>query len=119
MRRACLLFVSLCLLPGPAFGHSALLRSEPKEGATLKTAPSEIRFWFSEPIKAGLSTFTVHDAAGKQVDQRDLRADPKEPALFRLTLVTGLGAGTYRVTWSAVAQDLHVGKGNLTFQVAP
>ncbi len=119
MRRLSLLFVSLCLLAGPAFGHSSLVRSEPKDGAELKAAPSEIRFWFSEPIKAGLSTFTVHDAAGKQVDQRDLRADPKEPALFRLTLANGLGPGTYRVTWSAVAQDLHVGKGSLTFRVAP
>ena len=85
----------------------------------MKVAPHEIRIWFSEPIKVGLSTFEVHDAAGKQVDQRDLRADEKEPALVRLSLAADLGPGTYKVSWSAVAQDLHVGKGSFSFRVAP
>ncbi|MEO5718941.1 MAG: copper resistance protein CopC [Chthoniobacterales bacterium] len=119
MKRFLYLIVGLLLLVAPAFGHSSFLRSEPKADATLKAAPGEIRIWFSEPIKVGLSTFEVHDAAGKQVDQRDLRADKKEPALVRLSLAPGLAAGVYKVTWSAVAQDMHVGKGGFSFQVGP
>ncbi len=111
--------VSLFMLAGPAFAHSTMERSEPKADETLKVAPKEVRFWFSEPIKVGLSTFEVRDAAGKQVDQRDLRADEKEPALVRLSLAANLPAGVYKVTWSAVAQDMHVGKGGFSFSVAP
>jgi copper resistance protein C len=117
--RILFLVVSLVLLATSAFGHSSLERSEPKDGETLKEAPREIRMWFTEPIKVGLSTFEVHNAAGKQIDQRDLRADEKQPALVRLSLPADLSLGTYQVTWSAVAQDLHVTKGSFTFRVVP
>ena len=119
MSRFLFAVVSLVLLAVPALGHSSLERSEPKAAEILKVAPREIRIWFSEPIKVGLSTFEVRDAAGKQVDQRDLRADEKQPALVRLSLSASLAAGVYKVTWSAVAQDLHVGKGGFSFRVAP
>ncbi|MEO8438850.1 MAG: copper resistance CopC family protein [Spartobacteria bacterium] len=119
MNRFLAAFLSLILFAGSALAHSALERTEPKADETLKVAPNEVRFWFSEPIKVGLSTFILHDASGKQVDQRDLRADEKEPGLVRLSLPPGLPAGVYKVTWSAVAQDLHVGKGGFSFTVAP
>ncbi len=119
MRRLLFAIVSLILLAAPAWGHSSLERSEPKNGATLKVGPPEIKMWFTEPIKVGLSTFEVRNAAGKQVDQHDLRADEKQPALVRLSLPPSLAPGVYKVTWSAVAQDLHVGKGEYSFRVAP
>jgi methionine-rich copper-binding protein CopC len=111
--------VILVFLAVSAFGHSSLERSEPKDGETLKVAPREIRMWFTEPIKVGLSTFEVRNVAGKQVDQRDLHSDQKQPALVRLSLPASLAPGVYKVTWSAVAQDLHVGKGSFSFRVAP
>jgi methionine-rich copper-binding protein CopC len=119
MNRLVFALVSLILSAAPVMAHSAFVRSEPKAGETLKPAPSEIRVWFAEPIKVGLSTFEVRDAAGKQVDQRDLRADAKEPALVHLSLAAKLPPGIYKVSWSAVAQDLHVGKGGFSFTVAP
>src|SRR4029453_7805161 len=105
----------LVLLASPSLGHSSVERSEPKDGETLKMAPGEIRMWFTEPIKVGLSTFEVRNQAGEQIDQRDLRADEKQPALVRLSLPAALPSGTYTVTWSAVAQDLHGTKGNFSF----
>ena len=113
------LFVSLYFLAAPAWAHSSLERTEPKDGTVLKEAPAEVRLWFSEPIKAGLSTIEVRDAAGKQVDKRDLHADEKTPTLVRLSLNPGVASGSYTVTWSAVAQDLHVGRGRLSFRIAP
>ena len=118
-RLCCLIIVSLVSLATMSLGHSAFERSEPKNGEVVKIAPRQIQIWFSEPIKVALSTFVVRDAAGKQVDQRDLRADEKQPALVRLSLQENLPAGAYKVTWSAVAQDLHVGKGEFSFQIAP
>lgn len=119
MKRSFLLIVSLFALPAALLAHSSLTRTEPKEGAALKVAPTEIRMWFSEPIKAGLSTIAVRDAAGKQVDQSDLHPDEKEPALVHLSLAANLAPGVYKVTWNAVAQDLHVAKGSFTFRIAP
>ncbi len=119
MSRALLLVVSLLTLTSSAWAHSSLLRTEPKGGAKVAQAPADIRMWFSEPIKVALSTIEVRDGAGKQVDRRDLRADAKEAALVRIFLAENLGPGTYKVTWSAVAQDLHVGRGSFSFQVVP
>ncbi len=121
MKRLLLLFVSLVGLAvgGPALAHSTLARSEPAEGAKLSIAPNEIRMWFTEPIKVGLSTIEVHDATGKQVDRRDLRMDEKDRNLVHLSLSSPLISGTYRVTWNAVAQDLHVSRGRFTFQLRP
>jgi methionine-rich copper-binding protein CopC len=113
------LVVSLCALAAPVWAHSSLDHSEPKDGAVLKQAPREIRMWFTEPIKVGLSTFEVRDSTGKQVDKRDLRADEKEPALVRLSLPANLRSGVYKVVWSAVAQDMHVARGSFSFRVAP
>jgi methionine-rich copper-binding protein CopC len=113
------LLVTLCALATPVWAHSSLDRSEPKNGAVLKRAPREIQMWFTEPIKVGLSTFEVRDSTGKQVDKRDLRADEKEPTLVRLSLIADVAPGAYKVTWSAVAQDLHVGKGSFSFRVEP
>jgi methionine-rich copper-binding protein CopC len=114
-----LLFVSLYAIATPVWAHTTLDHSEPKDGAVLSQAPPEIRMWFTEPIKAKLSTVEVRDAAGKQVDQRDLSADEKDPAVVRLSLISEMPPGIYRVTWSAVAQDLHVSKGSFSFRVGP
>ena len=119
MSRILFAISSLVLLASPALGHSSLERSEPKDGETLKVAPGEIRMWFTEPIKVGLSTFEVRNEAGKQIDQRDLHADENQSALVRLSLPADLSAGTYKVTWSAVAEDLHVTRGNFSFRIAP
>lgn len=117
MKQACLALLTFFAFAEVALSHSALQRTEPADGAELKAAPRQIRLWFSEPIKTGLSTVEVHDATGKQIDQRDLRADAKEPAQVQLSLPAKLGPGLYKVTWSAVAQDLHVGKGSFSFRI--
>jgi methionine-rich copper-binding protein CopC len=102
-----------------AEAHSTLVRSEPKAGAVLRAAPNELLIWFTEPLKVGLSTIEVRDAAGKEADQRDLRADAKDATLMHLSLGAKLAPGVYQVTWVAVAQDMHVSKGSFQFGVAP
>ena len=100
-----------------AFAHSNFVRSEPAGGATLAQSPNEIRIWFSEPIKVALSVVEVRNLNGDQVDQKDLRADGKVSNLVRLTLSPKLAPGSYKVSWSAVAQDLHVTRGSYVFKV--
>ena len=70
MSRILFAIPGLVLLTSPALGHSSLERSEPKDGETLKVAPGEIRMWFTEPIKVGLSTFEVRN----QPENRSINA---------------------------------------------
>ncbi|MBA3830375.1 MAG: copper resistance protein CopC [Chthoniobacterales bacterium] len=111
--------LTLLALQTSALAHSTLDRSEPKDGAILKELPNEIRIWFTEPIKVGLSTVEARNEAGHQIDRQDLRADKKEPVLVSLSLLPNLGVGTYRVSWTAVAQDMHVSKGSYSFRITP
>lgn len=121
MKRLICFAASLSLLAFPAIGwaHSTLERSEPRSGAVLELAPNEVRIWFTEPIKVGLSTIEVRDKSGRQVDGNTLRADDREKALIHVGLRPDLGPGTYKVSWTAVAQDMHPTKGTFEFQVAP
>jgi methionine-rich copper-binding protein CopC len=105
--------------PATGWAHSTLARSEPISGAVVKAAPNELRIWFTEPIKVGLSTIEVRDQSGQQVDDKDLRADEREKSLVHLTLRPNLNPGTYKVSWTAVAQDMHATKGTFKFRVAP
>lgn len=120
MSRTFVLIATLFLLAWQtALAHSRLDHSDPKEGALLKALPNELRMWFTEPIKVGLSTVDVRNEAGKQIGRNDLIADRKKPALLHLSLLSGSGPGIYKVTWTAVAQDMHVNKGSFTFRVLP
>ncbi len=110
--------LALLFVPTSARAHSTLEHSEPKAGAVLKVAPNELRIWFTEPIKVSLSTIEVRDEKGHQVDQKDLHADQKERSLVRLTLLKNLGPGKYKVSWTAVAQDMHASKGAFEFRIS-
>ncbi|HEY2800530.1 MAG TPA: copper resistance CopC family protein [Chthoniobacterales bacterium] len=118
MKRFPLFLVLASTFAISASGHSTLERSEPKDGAVLKQAPNEIMMWFTEPLRVQLSTIDIRDSSGKQVDRGDLHADKKQPTLLHLSLLPPLGPGTYKVSWNAVAQDMHVSKGSLVFRVS-
>lgn len=108
-------FILLAL--SSSWAHSTLVRSEPASGAILTQSPTEIRIWFNEPIKVGLSEITVRGRDGKQVDRGQAQVDEKEQTLVHLALAKNLSPGTYEVNWRAVAQDLHVTKGKFSFEI--
>jgi methionine-rich copper-binding protein CopC len=96
--------------------HALLDHSEPMAGQTVETAPEESRIWFTQPVKAALSTIEVFDAEGKQLDKRDLHTDKGSAKLVHLSLPK-LAPGTYKVVWHAIPDDLHSTKGNFVFRV--
>jgi methionine-rich copper-binding protein CopC len=97
--------------------HALLDHSEPMAGQALETGPEQLRMWFTQPVKAALSSIEVFDTEGKPVDKRDLHTDKANAKLVRLSLHK-LAPGTYKVVWNAVADDLHATKGNFVFHVA-
>jgi len=108
------------LLAGAATAdaHSALERAEPRAGSRLKTAPLEIKLWFTEKLEPAFSTLRVEDGGGRRVDRADGRVDGDEPTLMRVSL-TPLAPGTYRVLWRVLSVDGHVTDGAFSFRFEP
>jgi methionine-rich copper-binding protein CopC len=102
-----------------ARAHAFIDRTEPLVGATVKQAPAEVNLWFTEGLEAGFSSVKVFDAAGEEVDKKDIRFDPKNPRHMSVSLPKALAAGTYKVVWHAVSVDTHVTNGDFTFDVKP
>ena len=102
-----------------ARAHAAIEHAEPALGGTVKQSPAEVRLSFSEAVEAKFCRLAVFDASGKEVDNKDVHADPKNARQLSVSLLAALGAGEYKVVWRAVAVDTHVTKGEFTFRVKP
>src|ERR1700719_846709 len=89
-----------------AYAHAHLDRAVPAAGATETTAPSEVTLHFSEKLEPKFSTLMVRDAAGLQVDKRDVRLDDADRSTLRVSLEP-LGSGQYKVEWRVVSVDSH------------
>ena len=96
--------------------HAFLKDADPGVGSTIQTSPGEVRIRFTENIEPAVSSIRVFDAAGKEVDKRDLHLDRSDHALLHISLPP-LGVGTYKVTWRVVSVDTHVTNGDFTFRV--
>jgi hypothetical protein len=122
MKRKMLCAVSLisllCLIAPHALAHATLDHAEPRVGATVTRSPAEVKVWFSQKVEAAFSKIEVFDAAGKQVDRKDSRVDPKDKALLVVS-VPDLAPGTYKVVWHAVSVDTHRTHGDFKFHVKP
>jgi copper resistance protein C len=113
--------LALVLLTGvswspPAAAHSLPERFEPRRGATLPSAPAEVRIVFGGDIEPAFSTIEVTDAAGRRVDKGDARVDERNRRVVRVGL-RALGPGVYRVTWQILAIDGHRNDGAYVFTV--
>lgn len=108
---------ALMALAVSAAAHSALLRSEPADGARLEQAPGEVVLVFSEAPDPELSRVTVFDASGQQVDHEPPAADADDAMTLRVALPP-LDDGVYSVSWQALSSvDGHVTTGAFAFAV--
>jgi len=120
MERICLaLALAAASLAAPAaLAHAYMDRTAPEAGSTVRGSPAEVKLWFSHALEPAFSTVRVVDKAGRQVDLKDKRVDPKETALLRVSLPP-LPPGSYRVIWRVLSADGHVTRGDFGFEVAP
>lgn len=100
-----------------ASAHAFPTRSSPRVGATLATAPSQVKVWFDGEIEPVFSTLTVNDAAGQQINTGKGAVDEKNHKLLETALPADLPAGKYTVHWSVVAHDGHHTGGSFAFTV--
>jgi len=109
---------TLLISAGAAWGHAFLERAEPRVGSTVRTAPSQVRVWFTENLEPAFSTLEVWNQDGKRVDGGTAAVSPASPTMLQVP-IKALGPGTYRVKWRVLSVDTHVTEGAFTFRVAP
>ena len=99
--------------------HAFLVRAEPRVGSKVTKVPTEVRVWFSETVKAGVSNIQVFDVSGKQVDKEDTHLDRSNRAVLCVSLIPALTPGSYKVIWRVTSADTHVTSGDFHFQIVP
>src|SRR5207253_2735524 len=69
--RATLLLLPAALLFGVAGAraHAVLDRAEPRVGSTVRTAPADVKLWFTERLEPAFSRVQVVNEAGERVDR--------------------------------------------------
>ncbi|MFG3441996.1 copper resistance CopC family protein [Nonomuraea sp. NPDC047897] len=115
MRRLLTVLVLACAaagLPAPALAHNVLVGSDPKDGATLSSAPDRITLVFDQPARQGYAQVSVTGPDGSaRVD------DPAVVAAEKVTVkVRPLPAnGAYTVGYRILSADGHPVTGKITF----
>ena len=99
--------------------HAFLVRAEPRVGSKVNKAPSEVRVWFSEAVRAGDSSIKVFDVSGKEVDKKDTHTDRANGTVLCVSLIPALTTGSYKVAWHVTSTDTHVTDGNFHFHIVP
>jgi copper transport protein len=102
---------------GPASAHAALIKSDPKDGSVVKTAPSEVRLWFSEGVLLSTDSVKVLGPDGRRADASPAQHVGSDSASAAAPLHSGLADGTYVVAWKAVSADSHPVAGAFTFSI--
>jgi copper resistance protein C len=107
---------TLLLGTGVAWSHAFLERAEPRVGSTVKSAPSQVRAWFTQDLEPAFSTMEVVNQSGNRVDRGPAQVDAASRALLLVPLKP-LTPGTYRVKWRVLSVDTHATEGDFTFRV--
>ncbi len=101
----------------PAKAHAELLRSNPPSNAVLDQSPSQVELFFTETLQTGLSTLSVLNSSGRDVDLADVQIDPNDPSHITVSVAT-LPDGVYTVAWSVISKvDGHPTAGSFPFAV--
>lgn len=96
--------------------HPMLEHAEPRVGSIVTSAPTELRVWFTQEVKAASSTIEVTDARGKRVAAGPARPHPDDPRQLEVPLAP-LDPGEYTVLWRVMSADTHSTQGRFKFRV--
>lgn len=105
-------------LPLHVAAHALPQSSVPAEGSSVQTPPASVLIVFGEQPDVGLSSITVVNSAGTDVDAGPTTAAPGKPAGLEVALRPHLPDGVYTVTWKTVsAVDGHLATGSFAFGI--
>ena len=100
----------------PSTAHAALVGSDPKAGAVVRTAPKQVSLTFSEAVAVDHGSLRVLDPEGQRVSTGAVSSVGSDT--YRVRLRSGdLPRGTYTVAYQVVSADSHPVAGAFTFSV--
>ena len=104
-------------MPLTASAHALPQRAIPPEGAEVQAAPASVTIIFGETPDPRLSTISVVNGSGLNVDDGPTTAVPGNPLELEVPL-QHIGTGVYTVTWKTVSEvDGHLATGAYAFGV--
>jgi copper transport protein len=108
--------VMLLLATAPAaYGHSALIATEPLMDSVAMESPPRILLRFDEAIEEGLILIRVYDAQAREIPVGEVSSPTPEEAA--LSLPDELEPGTYTVIWRVISADSDPINGHWMFHV--
>lgn len=112
-----LMFAALTLMllvpTAPAVAHASLLSTTPAQGAMLTQPPPLVELVFGEAVALVPEGFQLYDGTG---GHRTMPAEQLD-ATVRVSLPSGLAAGSYALGWRIASDDSHPLSGVLSFTV--
>jgi copper transport protein len=108
--------LSVLIMASPAAAHAVLISSSPADGAMLKNAPARVTATFDEPVGVSAGSLRVFSPSGTRVDTGGTGHGSK-PSEITVALDSGLGRGTYTVSWHVISADSHPVQGAFAFSI--
>ena len=108
------LAVGILAVANVAHAHARMVASSPAAGAT-GAPPAEISVTFSEAPMTRFSHVELTNGAGAPVAVKSAKAAERDT--LAVIPAAPLKPGVYRVTWRAVANDMHRTEGGFSFTV--
>jgi copper transport protein len=97
------------------FAHAALASTYPADGSVLPAEPAQVSATFDQPIGITPASLEVYTPDGNRADDGD--ATLVNPEELAVTLLPGLGHGTYTAVWHVISADTHPVSGAFTFSI--
>ena len=109
--------VAVVLAPS-AVAHATLVSADPADGARLESVPHVVTLTFDEAVGiGGIGYVHVTDESGRQVDAAAAYHPNGDAAKVADKLVSGLGDGSYTVSYRVISADSHPMAGSIAFVV--
>jgi len=97
---------------GVASAHTRLVGSDPVDGTSLDTGPSNVALEFNEQMQPGFSTITVVGPDGTQFQTGEVSA---EGNAVRIGVGPLGSAGRYEIGYRVISEDGHPVTGSVAF----
>jgi methionine-rich copper-binding protein CopC len=103
---------------GATAAHAQVTGSTPADGSVVDALPERVSISFAaKPATVEGDPLVVYDAAGRRIDDGEVRADGAGDVLSVGVSPGSWGAGAYTIVYRVVSADTHVIAGRLGFAV--
>jgi copper transport protein len=112
-----LMSISLPYIP-ESYAHAFVINSNPSSSQTLKSPPTKVEVYLSEPVDLRYSKLNVIGPDGKQIDNKNVQYSNGDEAALSVTLSPDIKDGIYTVSTKMLSQiDGHVTDNAFVFGV--